>query len=484
MRKILLAATAVAAVAGTAGAAFAQTAAPPPVPANRAPWVGAKFSGYPGATNEPGTIQVYLRGALYSGIFIGGASGDTVQASAATGGGTTKNLPYAFYNYLRLYPSFQGTTAQGMMYGAFGEIRSTAGNTSAGSNNSTSVLVWRRAYGYIGGSWGQVRFGSIEGANYFLQTGTFENGTGLENGDAPAYAGPAAFTWPFLGTSGTGEKIIYMSPSFGGFDFAAAFEPSSNTTNTYAQPGAFTTGAGSGNFASLDGVRLDSISGTTFLAANGNLRRPKNTLELVGRYQGNLGPVGVTASLGIISSSLVKNNGLTGLTNNGSPQYKYKNPFGVQGGLTVSYGGLTVGGAIYGGSVNPTNSRNQGPVKSGERDALAFLLGASYATGPFSITGSIVSLNRAGIYAQDLAGPSSIVPVANGNTPGSKTGLARELGYGIAGTYAYGPGASLNVDFVYSQRHQANVNLFNNSYGRTSNNVQHVALIINNAFVW
>lgn len=472
MRKIMLAATAVAAIAGTAGSAFAQTAAPP-VPANRAPWVGAKFSGYPSATNEPGTIQVYLRGALYSGIFVGGATGDNVR----TANGTSKNQAYAFYNYLRLFPSFQGTTAQGLTYGAFGEIRSTAGGTSAGSNNNSSALTWRRAYGYLAGSWGQVRFGAIEGANYFLQTGTFENGTGLHNGDGPSFAGPGAFTWPFLATSGTGEKIVYLSPSFSGFDFAVAFEPSTTATNTYSQPGGFgNVGGGNGNFASLDAARLSSISGVSFTAANANLRRPRNTVEVAGRYQGNVGPVGMTASLGMITSSLVKNGGLTGLTANLSPQYRYKNPFGVQGGLTVAYGGLTVGGAVYGGAVNPTNSRNQGPVKSGERNALAFLLGASYATGPYSLTGSIVSLNRAGVYAQDLA-----------NAPlGAKTGLARELGYGIAGTYAYGPGASLNVDFIYSQRHQNNVNLQTGSgtFSRTGNNAQAIALIINNAFIW
>lgn len=468
MRKILLAASAAAAVLATVGSAYAQApAAAPSIRPGRAPWVGAPFSGYPGATAEPGTVQVYLRGALYAGAFVGGASGDTVQSAT----GQSKNAPYALYSYFRLFPSFEGTTAQGLKYGAFGEIRQSAGTNTAGSNNNSSNLTWRRFYGYLGGSWGQVRFGTLEGVNAIMQTGTFEGGTGLHNGDGPAYGGPAAFTWPFLATSGTGQKLVYLSPSFSGFDFGVAFEPGTVGPNSY------NGSAAGGGVAGSGGARLSQISGGTFTGNQGQLLRTRNTWEVVGRYQGNLGPVGVVASAGLIGSDTVKNSGLTGLATNGGPQFKYKDPLAAQGGLTVSYGGLTVGGAVYGGAVNPTNSRNQGPVKSGEKNALAWLIGASYATGPYSVTGSIVSLNRAGVYANDLTGTPNTT---------AKTGLARELGYGITGSYAYGPGATLNVDFIYSQRHQANVNILGGStaWSRTGNNVQATALIINNTFVW
>jgi len=301
-----------------------------------------------------------------------------------------------------------------------------------------------------------------------MQTGTFENGTGLHNGDGPSYAGPAQFTWPFLATQGTGEKIVYLSPSFSGFDFGLTFEPGTNNINSYNN--------GPGGLAGIGAVRLDSLSGTTFILGQGTLQRTKNVFEAVGRYQGNVGPVGVTASLGLVTAGLVKNSGLTGLAASGAPQYKYKNPFGVQGGLTVSYGGLTVGGAVYGGSVNPNNSRNYAPVKSGGKDALAFLVGASYATGPYSVTASIASVNRAGFNAEDVAGAGAA----------ARSGTMREMGYGVTGTYAYGPGAALNVDFIYSQRHQSNINLLagGTAVGRAGNNVQAVALIINNTFVW
>lgn len=435
MRNILLAATAMAVVAGSA---FAQAPAPsvrPGVPS----WNGAPFSGVPSTTNEPGTVQAYFRGRLFFDAAVLGDSGDRV--------GGNKNQNYVIGEFARIYPSFEGTTANGLKYGAYLEVRQNAGANGQSGNTGGATAIWRRETGYLGGSWGTVRFGNTDGALGLFQTGQFENFGDNWNGDIPGLINTAtAVTWPFPENSGNygDSKIVYLSPSFAGFDFGISFEPS-------------TSGSGEGNTAAagLGGIRVSSIS--TF-SATGVLKQ-KDTLEVAGRYQGNLGPVALTAMAGLMTSGTVKYNGAA------AAPYTIKTPFAYNFGLTAAFGGLAVGGDVYGGSVNGNGSRNTLPVRNGGKNEIAFVVGTSYAFGPWIVGASYLNEIRQGNNWQDIGGTAATV------------GTMREWGIAAGGTYAWAPGAALSLTYLYGERHQRGVNLYSTTASTAGNNTDRKSVV-------
>lgn len=445
MRKILLTATAVASMMG-AGAAFAQAPAPTVRPGVTG-WTYAPFSGVPSTTAEPGTVQAYFRGRLFFDAIVLGDSGDRV------GGG--KNQNYAIGEFARIYPSFEGTTANGLKYGAFMEVRQNAGTNGPGGNTGGATMIFRRETGYVGGSWGTVRYGNTDGALGLFQTGTFENFGDNWNGDSPDFFDTATnVTWPFPENSGNygDSKVVYLSPSLAGFDFGISFEPS-------------TSGSGESNTATpvLGGIRVSSVSAFSNAAVSKQL----NTLEVAGRYQGNIGPAAITGMVGIMTSGTVKYNGAA------AAPYKMKTPFAFNAGVTVAFGGLAVGGDVYTGSVNPNGSRNTAPVVSGGRDSTSFVLGTSYAFGPFIVGASYLNVNRQGNNWQDLAGATA-----------ASVGGMREWGAAVGGTYAWAPGAALSLTYIYGERHQRGVNLYTTASSTAGNNTHAQGLILTNVFTW
>jgi hypothetical protein len=452
LRRVVFAA----ALAGAVSApALAQS--PPTVRPGVPSWNGAPFSGVPSYTNEPGTVQAYFRGRLTFDASLVGDSGDNV--------GGNKNRNYVFREYARLYPSFEGTTANGLRYGAYLEIRQNAGGATASGNTSTATLIFRRETGYVSGGWGTLRFGGTDGVLSLFQTGSFENfGDNWNDHVVNIVDTAAAPAWPFPNASGNygNSKVVYLSPNFSGFDFGVSFEPS-------------TSGTGEGNTAAAGagGIRVSSVSGTSFTAGLGSLQKNKDTLEFAGRYRGSFGPIGVIGSAGMVVAGNVKNGGLTGLTANGSPQYGFKDVWAVNTGLVFTYGGLAVGGDLYTGAVNPNGSRNTFPVKQGSANALAFLVGTSYAVGPVIVGASVLNTDRAGNYAQDLPG------AANGSV-----GRMHEVAAAIGGTYGWAPGAALSLTYLYGERHQRGVNLFTTTAGAAGNNSHANALVLFNNFVW
>ena len=125
-----------------------------------------------------------------SGTATGTVNPITGQGTAT---GTNKQANYTFGSYMRLYPGFDGLSANGLKYGASVEIRqdntSGAGGGQFGSisnsNRARGELYVRRSWGYLGtDQLGTIRLGSTDQPSSLYMTGSFENfNDGGVNGD-------------------------------------------------------------------------------------------------------------------------------------------------------------------------------------------------------------------------------------------------------------------------------------------------------------
>jgi len=159
MRKLLLATVAVlGGLTGAATLAGAQVITDVTGAAATADTAGQT------AAPAPGTITVRLNGR-----FRAYAAYTTDRGTDVNG----KQVGYAFGNYARLYPGFDGVAANGLKYGASLEIRQDNGGADArtggalgsisGRNQFRSTLYFRREYGYVGvDQFGTVRVGSSD----------------------------------------------------------------------------------------------------------------------------------------------------------------------------------------------------------------------------------------------------------------------------------------------------------------------------------
>jgi hypothetical protein len=445
MRKLLMAATAVVGAMGLASAAHAQAAqsgyilGPDPV-------IFGPTSSVPGPTGLPGSVQVYFRGRLHTDWMVGGDSLDHI------GGNKSGNIQFG--EYARFYAGFAGTAANGMNFGAFLEMRQNA-SSSLGASTGTATVTWRREVGYLKGSWGQVRFGETDSASGLFQTGNFENfDDGGWNGDLPTvFSGGASLDWPFpenSGTYGTG-KIVYLSPQFSGFDFGVDYEPNFNASGE-ANCTSAAFGAGGGC------PRLSSITGPV----GSQFRR--NTFDATGRYQGKLGPVAVTAMLGVMTAGHV-NNAAQGASN----------PTTLQFGATIAYGGWSIGGDVIGGNSNGTGYAALVPVGDGGAHELGYVIGTSYAWGPFIVGASWLHFQSQGAY----------VNTAGAAFPANhQYSMRNQSGVAVGGTYAWAPGTSAFLSFLYGQRHQIGYDFSTGLNGLSHNNTTAVGALIGNTFNW
>ncbi len=435
MRKLLMAATAVAgAVALSTGAHAQQTGMMAGIGGD--PTIFGPTSSVPGPTGLPGSINFYFKGRLHTDWMIGGDSLDR--------GGGNKSQQILFGEYARLYTGFAGVAANGLNFGAYIEVRQN-GSSALGASTGTATLIFRREAGYLKGNWGQVRFGETDGASGLFMTGTFENyDDGAWNGDLPVlFSGNAEINWPFpenSGTYGTG-KIVYLSPQFAGFDFGLDYEPNQDGTNESTCSSALASGAGAGC------QRLTTITGPAFL------QKRVNTFDGVGRYQGTFGPVAFTGTLGAIESGHVNN-----LASPGSDMFVY------EAGATAAIGGFAFGGNYLGGS---STAGTLTPLNKGAPHQQSFIVGTSYAFGPFIVGASYIDENSAGAW--------------NG---GTIKGSLHEIGISAGGTYAWAPGTSAFLSFLYGHRHQIGYDFATGAAGTASNNTSAIGMLVGNTFNW
>lgn len=426
MRKFLLAS---AATLLSAGAALAQPATP---------------------VAAPGTIVVHLNGYFQYSI---GAYGATNMGSTAAG--------YKLNNVgtagdFRFYPGFDAQTANGIWYGAQVEIRTLKANAGNGkNNNSTSTsstsassgfsgLYVQRAYGYIGTpDYGFVRFGQTDSAFSLSQVGVIEsfgdgsqfNADGGENLMLPS--APSPFIYSDASALYSTDKIVYESPAVdvlaGKLSGIIGFEPNSNGIKQ-----------GYANVATAYNANANSVAG-------GSANRRRNTFDASVSYANKLNGFANKVSVSYLHGSPL------GSTNGVYPtRYGYNELSVFQAGAQTTYAGLTVGGNIKTGQVNG----NYAFKPRGGRNALGYIVGASYVNGPYTVGASYFNEQSAGAWT------------------GSSTAARTLSDYGVAAgaNYALAKPLSLWVQYEYGHQHQPTAT--------TTGNIQEQVVAIGTTIKW
>jgi hypothetical protein len=455
------------------------------------------------ANPTPGTIVVHLNGRVNAGFASFWSNADqrfatapagslgagtpggpaTIAPGAATplatvvgnnGTGQVKLAPDSIYSYARLYFGVDGMATNGLRYGAAMEIRqnftgqiSNNGSSGASGYSSLETLFVRRAFTYVAGDqWGIVRAGQADGiiglydngvtTFQFLPTGNLQNGSDL------ASLAPTNAQVPFFFLSGDGNeyaynKLVYLTPQFAGFDFGIQYAP--NTSDGFGLGGsnnplnASLTGSGTGTGI---GCTVANSGCPSLSAGPGVLdgARVINQTTLGVRYQGILGGVGVLA---YAAYGLSGNADFTGST---TPTFlgntvagskftgKYDGLNFGNGGLALTYGGFTIGGNIIGGRISGVLA----PVPQNGVSELAYMIGAKYVAGPFTVG---IAAER-GVY--------------QGNV--NLTGISQRRGQAldIGASYSVAPGYLVYAEYQYQNLHQSDFNFITNSIGSSANN--------------
>ena len=399
MRKLLLATVAtVAASMGLMAAAQAQTAA-------------------------PGSVTVRLNGRVnwYAGI-----EGSSLDNNASTG---VKTSTVNFLGYLRLFPGFDGVAANGLHYGAAAEIR-----INGGQNAGAETLFVHQAYGYFGlPKLGQISFGQENGPVVLFETGTFEGfNDGAWWGDLPAIVpGNAEPVYPFVDNGGFSQetnKIVYLSPTIAGFQFAVGFEPN-HTAENYT----------------------DAVTSTPNAISGG---QPRNLIDVGGQFTQTFGPIGVQLGADYISAGQVNYTGAAA-----SLGYKNLNIF--SGGATATIAGVTVGGNVVYGAYNQVSGYNFQLEPDGGNAAIGTLFGAQYTLGPVVVGGSVFRFQTTGDLVSNGAGGYQLT-----------SGQQVNNGVAVGGTFTLVPGVSLFVDYDYGWRKQSGFDFASDTAGADNNYVQ------------
>lgn len=402
----------------------------------------------------PGTVRVHLNGYLQ--FMLGTVGGNGMSGGSYKAGTAWKNNSVGTMGDVRIYPGFDGMTVNNIAYGVQVELRTTTSNANgAGVNgtgatttttttiggqtvtqtvtgNGTGSLYVRRAYGYVGTeTYGYVRAGQGDGAFELLQTGVVEQfgdgGQWTQDGGLVSLlpsGKPGQFIYADQGNLYTTDKIVYISPAYvdpllgGKLSAAVSYEPNSNGIKEGAA-------SISSNYSELN----NAIPG-------GSATRRQNTWDGMVKYGVKLGGFANMFSAGYLASSP---------TGNTSGQQAYA-PMGVwQVGGQTTYKGLftdsdavTVGGNIKGGSVADGYAFR---VRGG-RNALAYIVGGYYTTGPWVVGTSFFD-------SQTAAGQGK-----NGVTAGKTLG---EYGVSVGGNYILAKQFSLFAQYMYGHKHAYNI---------------------------
>lgn len=416
MRKFLLAG--IAAIGGVAGfggmhSAMAQTAV---------------SSGQ----QAPGTVTVRLNGRVN---WYAGVEGSSLDNNSATGEKTTTD---GFLGYLRLYPGFDGVAANGLHYGAAAEIRENSGISA----NDETLYVFQ-AYGYLGlPQIGQISFGQENGPSVIFETGAFEGfNDGGWNGDIEGMIPAAAIAiYPFPDSGAAydqaSDKIVYLSPTIGGFQFGIGFTPNQTAAN-------YSPAVTSSPTPIVGGM-------------------PRNMIDVGGQYTHTFGPMGLQAGVDYTSAGQVSQTGTDSVISG------YKTMNIVSGGLTLSYAGFTVGGTSTYGAFNMGDGDTFQLEPDGGVPAVGWLAGAQYSAGPLVIGASYFHFNETG----DLPGGIDAGSGATITAAGLTTGQQQDTGVAAGMTYTLVPGVNLFADYLYGVRQQGGYNFATGNAGIANNEVK------------
>ena len=451
MRKILLGTTAVVGLALVAQAANAQQArpaarpapapvaapaAPPPLPATSvAPTgtaaaiyqtpvgiTGAGSHGSDGVPNRPETpttsgLVVRLGGFFDfsmgnvsddadSARFRNTAAGSATNTANVTFNGQTGNLSvpgaaavtsargrqrndFRTESEINLY--VDGVAANGMRYGALFELQMDTMTTTAGTGTGVD---YDELYGFVKGSWGELRFGQEDSAASLLQIR--RPGT-LWMGDSDTwdeFVANSGYIIAGVGDGNDASKVIYLSPQFMGFDAGISYAPN--------------------RFEGEQANIPTSVS---------NFQRDRTGLEnevsLALRYRGTFGPVGASASFVAQFADAASQSA------NGTPiADKAQNITTYAAGLLLRAYGFAVGGDYTWGNYRTTPAN--GAIAQGIDGSSQWATGITYTIGALTI---------GGMYSQGTQD--------NGGTVADRT----QTYMGLGAAYVLAPGMTLFANY-------------------------------------
>jgi hypothetical protein len=440
-------------------------------------------------------------------------NGKSQTAQVVTGKTTSsfsqnKQANFGFIEYVRLYPGFDGRTAGGLKYGASVEIRQdntvapgggTAGSIS-GVDTQRGNLYVRREWGYLGtDQLGVLRFGTIDDVSSLYLTGVLENfNDGGWNGDVRyGLATNAQLRWPFAddGNSYETNKLVYLSPSFAGFDFGVSFEPSTAGANiddgNCAAAGTSNT-IGTSPFtvpAPITSiVGCDRLESSTTAIESG---RRRDTIDALIRYRHAFdNGVGVAATASYTGGGHVDYLG---------PDYvasgkEFVRPVTYNGlsvgdfGVALTYAGFLVGGNYqfgrFSNALASGSSQSFSLAPVGSKPASAWSGGASYTFGPAILGATWVATDSPGAYSYSAA----VNPAESAVTKG--LGQRHEAGLNTGGTLKVAPGLGVFLSYIWDERKQSGYDFVNSAIvaggddPAENNKVRAQALTLGTSLTW
>ena len=395
MRKILLGTTAVVGLALVAQAANAQqarpaarpapVAAPAALPATSVAPTGTAAAifqtpvgltgagphgndGVPNVPETPTTSGLVVRLGGYFEFTYGNvqdqADSGVARNTAAALNSTTGNYSGTastnlrgrqrsdFRNDAELNVYVDGRAANGMRYGAMFELQMDNMSSSAGDGTGVS---YDELYGFVKGTWGEIRFGQEDSAASLLQVRRpASQGLG-ESGDWDEFLPSSGYVGAGVGDGNDATKIIYLSPQMMGFDFGVSYAPNRG-----------------------EGERADSATSTT--AYQRDYTGLTNEISAALRYRGTFGSVGVQASL-VGQFADPAQQSATGA----SVVAKDQNITTYSAGLLLRAYGFAVGGDYTWGNYRTTPAN--GSIAQGIDGSSQYALGITYTIGALTIGG-------------------------------------------------------------------------------------------------
>jgi hypothetical protein len=258
----------------------------------------------------------------------------------------------------------------------------------------------------------------------------------------PSGSAPSFFIYADNSALYSTSKIVYLSPVIDGFSAAVGFEPSSNGLKE-----------GTGDCTEASSV-CSALSSSPVASDIGKKRR--DTIGAALQYFVDADGFATKASVGILHGSPVNYDGAPATS--GALVHGYDVLNVDQAGVQTSFDGLTVGANIKTGQVLDGYAFEP----RGTRNGLTYMVGASYAFGPYVLGASYFNGQTAGAY-----------------TPGAH--MARTLSE-VGGNYVVGKDLSLFVQHEYGHRHQPGNTAIGNGSG--TGNAQVQALVTGATFKW
>ena len=171
-----------------------------------------------------GALDIKLSGQFRAGVLFG-------EHDVISGGGPFAGDPgYGMYTNNRLIMNVSGKD-DGSLTEYGGRIRFRLDNGRGSDNNLID-----RSWLFLRGGWGDFRAGNLEGPGDEMKvfSSTIAAGTGGVDGDFdPAFNNPIfTYTVPL---SGAATKVVYYTPSLGGFQAGVSFAPDDNAGGLISQ---------------------------------------------------------------------------------------------------------------------------------------------------------------------------------------------------------------------------------------------------------